>query len=151
MMSLPLNRRHVTGMSVRKVDDLVKALGADIGISKSGGSRIWADLDAEVAASPTGTSPNKRSPMCFSTRPTARPASAAPRAAGGRGVESQAVVPIRCVRAWKRRALWWSPGAHSLAEGPARLARYGADELELLARQAPERAATGVTALHALG
>ena len=41
---------YVTGTSVRKVDDLVKALGADNGISKSEVSRICADLDAEVAA-----------------------------------------------------------------------------------------------------
>jgi putative transposase len=41
---------YVTGTSVRKVDDLVKALGADSGISKSEVSRICAELDAEVAA-----------------------------------------------------------------------------------------------------
>ena len=41
---------YVTGTSVRKVDDLVKALGADTGISKSEVSRICADLDTEVAA-----------------------------------------------------------------------------------------------------
>src|SRR5882762_7345612 len=38
------------GVSTRKVDDLVKALGADTGISKSEVSRICADLDTEVAA-----------------------------------------------------------------------------------------------------
>jgi putative transposase len=38
------------GTSTRQVDDLVKALGADSGISKSEVSRICADLDAEVAA-----------------------------------------------------------------------------------------------------
>jgi putative transposase len=38
------------GTSTRKVDDLVKALGADSGISKSEVSRICADLDTEVAA-----------------------------------------------------------------------------------------------------
>ena len=40
----------VTGTSVRKVNDLVKDLGADTGISKFEVSRICADLDAEVAA-----------------------------------------------------------------------------------------------------
>jgi len=40
---------YVTGTSVRKVDDLVKALGADTGISKSEVSRICADLDEQVA------------------------------------------------------------------------------------------------------
>src|SRR5206468_4930366 len=38
------------GTSTRKVDDLVKALGADSGISKAEVSRICADLDTEVAA-----------------------------------------------------------------------------------------------------
>jgi putative transposase len=41
---------YVTGTSTRKVDDLVVAMGADTGISKSEVSRICADLDVEVAA-----------------------------------------------------------------------------------------------------
>ena len=41
---------YIHGVSTRKVDDLVKALGADSGISKSEVSRICADLDAEVAS-----------------------------------------------------------------------------------------------------
>jgi putative transposase len=41
---------YVTGTSTRKVDDLVVAMGADTGISKSEVSRICADLDADVAA-----------------------------------------------------------------------------------------------------
>jgi transposase-like protein len=40
---------YLHGTSTRKVDDLVKALGADSGISRSEVSRICADLDAEVA------------------------------------------------------------------------------------------------------
>jgi putative transposase len=40
---------YLHGVSTRKVDDMVKALGADSGISKSEVSRICADLD-EVAA-----------------------------------------------------------------------------------------------------
>jgi transposase-like protein len=40
----------VHGVSTRKVDDLVKALGADTGISRSEVSRICAGLDEEVAA-----------------------------------------------------------------------------------------------------
>ena len=43
---------YVTGTSTRKVDDLVVAMGADAGISKSEVSRICADLDVEVAAFP---------------------------------------------------------------------------------------------------
>jgi putative transposase len=41
---------YLHGVSTRKVDDLVRALGADTGISKSEVSRICADLDAEVSA-----------------------------------------------------------------------------------------------------
>ena len=41
---------YLHGVSTGKVDDLVKALGADTGISKSDVSRICADLDHEVGA-----------------------------------------------------------------------------------------------------
>ena len=41
---------YLHGTSTRKVDDLVKALGADSGISKSEVSRICQELDVEVAA-----------------------------------------------------------------------------------------------------
>jgi putative transposase len=41
---------YVHGTSTRKVDDLVKALGLDSGISKSEVSRICVELDGEVAA-----------------------------------------------------------------------------------------------------
>lgn len=41
---------YLHGVSTRKVDDLVKALGIDSGISKSEVSRICGDLDAEVSA-----------------------------------------------------------------------------------------------------
>jgi putative transposase len=41
---------YLHGVSTRKVDDLVRALGADSGISKSEVSRICADLDGEVSA-----------------------------------------------------------------------------------------------------
>lgn len=40
----------MTHTSARKVDDLVKALGADTGISKSEVSRICAYLDEEVVS-----------------------------------------------------------------------------------------------------
>lgn len=40
---------YVHGVSTRKVDDLVRALGADSGISKSEVSRICADLDEDLA------------------------------------------------------------------------------------------------------
>jgi putative transposase len=41
---------YVHGVSTRKVDDLVKALGADSGISKSEVSRICAELDRDLTA-----------------------------------------------------------------------------------------------------
>src|SRR6478672_7406325 len=41
---------YLHGTSTRKVDDLVKALGVDTGISTSEVSRICAELDVEVAA-----------------------------------------------------------------------------------------------------
>jgi hypothetical protein len=41
---------YLHGTSTRKVDDLVKALGADSGISRCEVSRICKDLDTEVAA-----------------------------------------------------------------------------------------------------
>ncbi|MEY9858421.1 putative transposase [Catenulispora sp. GAS73] len=41
---------YVHGVSTRAVDDLVKALGADTGISKSQVSKICAGLDAEITA-----------------------------------------------------------------------------------------------------
>jgi putative transposase len=41
---------YVHGVSTRSVDDLVKALGADSGISKSEVSRICADLDIQLTA-----------------------------------------------------------------------------------------------------
>jgi transposase-like protein len=40
---------YLHGVSTRKVDDLVKALGADTGISKSEVSRICTGLDEQVA------------------------------------------------------------------------------------------------------
>jgi putative transposase len=39
---------YVSGTSTRKVDDLVKALGCDAGVSRSTVSRICTELDAEV-------------------------------------------------------------------------------------------------------
>ena len=70
---------YVTGTSVRKVDDLVKALGADTGISKSEVSRICADLDERgrrLRRPVAGRA--RRSPTCSSTPPTAKPGSVAP-------------------------------------------------------------------------
>lgn len=40
---------YITGTSTRKVDDLVRALGCDSGVSKSTVSRICTQIDADVA------------------------------------------------------------------------------------------------------
>jgi putative transposase len=61
-------------VSTRKVDDLVRALGADSGISKREVSRSCADLDAEASAF-RDRSLAGASPTCSWTRPTARPGS----------------------------------------------------------------------------
>src|SRR6478752_2687798 len=56
---------YVHGVSTRKVDDLVKALGADTGISKSQVSRICADLDEEVGAFRDRSLADQRFPYVF--------------------------------------------------------------------------------------
>lgn len=53
------------GVSTRKVDDLVKALRADSGISKSEVSRICADLDAEVSGFRDGSLTDQPFPYVF--------------------------------------------------------------------------------------
>jgi transposase-like protein len=56
---------YVHGTSTRKVDDLVKALGVDAGISKSEVSRICAELDGEVAAFRSRPLSHTRFPYVF--------------------------------------------------------------------------------------
>ena len=56
---------YLHGVSTRKVDDLVKALGADSGISKSEVSRICADLDGEVNAFRDRSLAGQRFPYVF--------------------------------------------------------------------------------------
>jgi putative transposase len=80
---------YLHGTSTRKVDDLVKALGADSGISKSEVSRICADLDTEVAAFRDRSLAGQAFGMCSWMRPTARPAS---------------------ITGWCPRRSWWPPG-----------------------------------------
>jgi Transposase, Mutator family len=67
---------YLHGVSTRKVDDLVRALGADSGISKSEVSRICADLDGEVGAFRDRWQASA-SPTSLSMRLTARPGSTA--------------------------------------------------------------------------
>ena len=64
---------YVHGTSTRKVDDLVKALGVDTGISRSEVSRICAELDGEVAAFRSRCCRTPPFPMCSWTPPTSKP------------------------------------------------------------------------------
>jgi putative transposase len=65
---------YVHGTSTRKVDDLVKALGVEAGISKSEVSRICAELDAEVAAFRSRSLGHISFPYLSWTPPTSKPA-----------------------------------------------------------------------------
>jgi Transposase, Mutator family len=56
---------YVHGVSTRKVDDLVKALGADTGISKSEVSQICVNLNEDVAAFPDRPLADQAYPYVF--------------------------------------------------------------------------------------
>jgi putative transposase len=56
---------YVHGVSTRSVDDLVKAIGADTGISKSEVSRICADLDGQLTAFRTRPLDHVRFPYIY--------------------------------------------------------------------------------------
>jgi putative transposase len=83
---------YLHGVSTRKVDDLVKALGADTGISKSEVSRICADLDAEVGAFRDRSLADQKFPYVFLDATYCK-------ARVNRRVVSQAVVIATGVRA----------------------------------------------------
>jgi putative transposase len=83
---------YLHGVSTRKVDDLVKALGADTGISKSEVSRICADLDAEVGPFRDRSLAEQRFPYVFLDATYCK-------ARVNRRVVSQAVVIATGVRA----------------------------------------------------
>jgi putative transposase len=56
---------YVHGVSTRSVDDLVKALGSDTGVSKSEVSRICADLDEQLTAFRTRPLGHTRFPYVY--------------------------------------------------------------------------------------
>ena len=87
---------YVHGVSTRKVDDLVKALGADTGISKSEVSRICSNLDEDVAAF-------RDRPLADTTYPYVFLDATYCKARVGRRVVSQAVVVAVGVAADGRR------------------------------------------------
>jgi transposase-like protein len=81
---------YVHGVSTRKVDDLVAALGASSGISKSEVSRICTALDAEMAAFRARPLGRVEFPYVFldatyPQRPRRRPGRVAGRCGGHRG------------------------------------------------------------------
>ena len=89
---------YVHGVSTRKVDDLVKALGADTGISKSEVSRICSNLDEDVAAF-------RDRPLADQTHPYVFLDATYCKARVGRRVVSQAVVVAVGVAADGRREI----------------------------------------------
>ena len=76
---------YVHGTSTRKVDDLVAAMGADTGISKSEVSRICADLDTDVAAFNGRDLAGQGFPYVFLDATYCKARGAAHRAGRGRG------------------------------------------------------------------
>ena len=94
---------YVTGTSVRKVDNLVRALGADTGISKSEVSRICADLDEEVAAFADRSLAETAFPYVFLDATYCKARVGGARNGKGSRVVSQAVVVATGVTADGRR------------------------------------------------
>ena len=97
---------YVHGVSTRKVDDLVAALGVDAGISKSEVSRICADLDVDVAAFQGRELTDQAFPYVFvnATYCKAR--------VGGRGLRDPGLldrVPARTARAGTARGAAGDP------------------------------------------
>ena len=94
---------YVTGTSVRKVDDLVKALGADSGISKSEVSRICADLDEQVTSFADRSLAESPSPYVFLDATYCKARVGGAKNGKGSRVVSQAVVVATGVSADGRR------------------------------------------------
>jgi putative transposase len=65
---------YVHGTSTRKVNDLVRALGVEAGISKSEVSRICVELDGEVAAFRSRSLSHTSFPYLFLDATYSRPA-----------------------------------------------------------------------------
>ncbi len=107
-------------VSTRKVDDLVKALGADSGISQSEVSRICADLDVQVAAFRDRSLAGDRFPYVFLDAMFCKAR------VGGR-VVSQAVVVATGVRVDGHREVWASTSATAspARSGPRSCGRCG--------------------------
>jgi putative transposase len=94
---------YVTGTSTRKVDDLVRAIGADSGISKSEVSRICADLDIEVAAFRDRPLAGTAFPYVFVDATFCKARTGGDRRGRGSRVTAQAVVIATGISAGGRR------------------------------------------------
>ena len=94
---------YVHGVSTRKVDDLVTAMGAEAGISKSEVSRICAELDVEVAAFNTRDLSAQAFPYVFLDATYCKARVGGDKAGKGSRVASQAVVIATGVSADGRR------------------------------------------------
>ena len=94
---------YVTGTPARKVDDLVRALGADSGISKSEVSRICADLDIEVAAFRDRPLAGTAFPYVFAGATFCKARTGGDRRGRGGRVTAQAVVIATAISAGGRR------------------------------------------------
>jgi putative transposase len=94
---------YVHGVSTRKVDDLVIALGAESGISKSEVSRICADLDTDVSAFNTRDLGEQAFPYVFLDATYCKARVGGDKYGKGARVVSQAVVIATGVSADGRR------------------------------------------------
>jgi putative transposase len=94
---------YVHGVSTRKVDDLVTALGAESGISKSEVSRICAELDSDVAAFNTRDLGEQGFPYVFLDATYCKARVGGDKHGKGARVASQAVVIATGVSADGRR------------------------------------------------
>ena len=94
---------YVHGVSTRKVDDLVTALGAESGISKSEVSRICAELDTDVAAFNTRDLGEQGFPYVFVDATYCKARVGGDKYGKGARVVSQAVVIATGVSADGRR------------------------------------------------
>lgn len=105
------------GTSTRKVDDLVRALGVDTGVSKSTVSRICAQLDEHVVAFRHRTLDHAGFPVCVLRRQPRqgpqRRAGRVPR--GGRSHQRRPMAPARSTASMSATARTRPPGLRSRA------------------------------------
>jgi putative transposase len=94
---------YVHGVSTRKVDDMVTALGAESGISKSEVSRICADLDTDVSGVQPPVTLGAGVPLCLLGRDVLQGPVGGDKHGKGARVVSQPVVIVTGVSTDGRR------------------------------------------------